>query len=108
MLYYISVLLGFEKYGTMTILLALVLLMFVYVFTYPKYEADQIMATFFGVVYVAVMLSFILLTGNRGKWQVYCLADLPLFPGAVIPVPIAWECSLANTKWHRYCVQRNP
>ena len=74
-LYYISVLLGFEKYGTMTILLALVLLMFVYVFTYPKYEADQIMATFFGVVYVAVMLSFILLTRNleNGKFIVWLI-----------------------------------
>lgn len=74
-LYYISVLLGFEKYGTMTILLALVLLMFVYVFTYPKYKADQIMATFFGVVYVAVMLSFILLTRNleNGKFIVWLI-----------------------------------
>ena len=36
-LYYASLLLGFERYGMMAVLLGLVLLMFVYVFTYPKY-----------------------------------------------------------------------
>ena len=41
-LYYGAVLLDFERYGTMAILTALVLLMFVYVFTYPKYKADQV------------------------------------------------------------------
>lgn len=35
------------------------LLMFAYVFTYPKYKAEQIMAAFFGVFYVAVMLSYV-------------------------------------------------
>ena len=74
-LYYGTVLLDFERYGTMAILIALVLLMFVYVFTYPKYKADQVMATFFGVVYVAVMLSFILLTRNLegGKYIVWLI-----------------------------------
>lgn len=36
-----------------------VLLMFVYVFAFPKYKSDQIMLVFFGMFYVAVMLSFI-------------------------------------------------
>lgn len=45
-LYYASLLLGFERYGMMAVLLGLVLLMFVYVFTYPKYEADQVMSAF--------------------------------------------------------------
>ena len=76
-LYYVSLLLGFERYGTMAILIALILIMFVYVFSYPKYNADQVMATFFGVVYVAVMLSFILLTRNLPDGK----ADLPLFLG---------------------------
>ena len=68
-------LLGFERYGTMAILIALILIMFVYVFTYPKYNADQVMAAFFGVVYVAVMLSFILLTRNLpdGKFIVWLI-----------------------------------
>lgn len=39
-------------------------LMFVYVFTYPRYQAEQVMSAFFGVVYVAVMLSYIYQTRN--------------------------------------------
>ena len=74
-LYYVSLLLGFESYGLMTVLVSLILIMFVYVFTYPKYNAHQIMATFFGVVYVAVMLSFTLLTRNLpdGKFIVWLI-----------------------------------
>ena len=74
-LYYASLLLDFERYGMMAVLLGLVLLMFVYVFTYPKYEADQVMSAFFGIVYVAVMLSFIFLTRNLegGKFIVWLI-----------------------------------
>ena len=74
-LYYVSLLLGFESYGLMTVLVSLILIMFVYVFTYPKYNAHQIMSAFFGVVYVAVMLSFILLTRNLpdGKFNVWLI-----------------------------------
>ena len=59
----------------MAVILSLILLMFVYVFLYPKYQADQIMAAFFGLVYVAVMLSFILLTRNleNGKILVWLI-----------------------------------
>lgn len=74
-LYYVSLLLGFESYGLMTVLVSLILIMFFYVFTYPKYNAHQIMSAFFGVVYVAVMLSFILLTRNLpdGKFIVWLI-----------------------------------
>ena len=41
------------------VMLFLILLMFVYVFTYPKYEAKDVMAIFFGMFYVAVMLSYV-------------------------------------------------
>ena len=37
----------------------LMALMFVYVFTYPKYKTEQMLAVFFGVFYVAVMLSYV-------------------------------------------------
>lgn len=37
----------------------LIILMFVYVFSYPKYEAKDVMAIFFGMFYVAVMLSYV-------------------------------------------------
>ena len=74
-LYYISLLLGFESYGLMAVLVSLILVMFVYVFTYPKYHANQVMAAFVGVVYVAVMLSFILMTRNLpdGKFIVWLI-----------------------------------
>lgn len=74
-MYYGMVFLDFEKYGMMAVILSLVLLMFVYVFLYPKYQADEIMSAFFGLVYVAVMLSFILLTRNleNGKILVWLI-----------------------------------
>ena len=37
----------------------LILLLAVFVFGYPKYHSHQIMATFFGLFYVGVMLSFL-------------------------------------------------
>lgn len=37
----------------------LILLMFVFVFAYPKYHSRQVMAVFFGMFYVAVMLSYV-------------------------------------------------
>ncbi len=44
----------------MVIMLAFLIgLLAVYVFTYPKYNANQIMAAFFGLFYVGVMLSFL-------------------------------------------------
>ena len=51
----------------------LILLMFVFVFAYPKFHADQVMAAFFGVVYVAVMLSFVyqIRTLERGLYLAF-------------------------------------
>lgn len=74
-LFYTAAFIDFERYGTMAVLIALVLLMFVYVFSYPKYRAEQVMAAFFGVIYVAVMLSFIYLTRNlpEGKFIVWLI-----------------------------------
>ena len=61
-LYYGAILAGFERYGMAAVLATLIVLMSVYVFTYPKYRATQVMAAFFGFIYVAVMLSFIYLS----------------------------------------------
>ncbi len=52
------------------------LLMFAYVFTYPKYKTEQIMAAFFGVFYVAVMLSYVyqtrmLVAGAYIVWLIF-------------------------------------
>ncbi len=40
----------------------LIVLMAVYVFTFPRYSAGQVMTVFFGLVYVAVMLSYVFRT----------------------------------------------
>ena len=47
-LYYAAVLLDFERYGVLAIIFGLVMIMFVYVFTYPAYQAVQVMPTLFG------------------------------------------------------------
>lgn len=50
----------FDKQGlAFLVILFLIFLMAVYVFSYPKYVADQVMTVFFGVFYVAVMLSYV-------------------------------------------------
>ena len=74
-LYYLAVLLDFERYGVLAIIFGLVLIMFVYVFTYPAYQAAQVMPALFGIVYVAVMLSFIYLTRclPGGKFHVWLI-----------------------------------
>lgn len=74
-LYYGAVAVDFEKFGTMAMIATLVLIMFVYVFSYPRFKADQVMAVYFGFFYVAVMLSFILLTRNLpdGKFLVWLI-----------------------------------
>ena len=53
--------------------------MAVLVFSYPKYNTQQIMAAFFGVFYVAVMLSYIYLTR--------------MLPGGVFTVWLVFICS---------------
>ena len=74
-LYYIAMKADFGNYGTMAIIISMILILFVYVFGYPKYHAEQLMAAFFGVVYVAVMLSFIYLTRSLpdGKFLVWLI-----------------------------------
>ncbi|MCI7789695.1 MAG: phosphatidate cytidylyltransferase [Lachnospiraceae bacterium] len=49
-------------YFMITVILVLMALMFVYVFSFPKFKANQVMATYFSLIYAPVMLSFIFLT----------------------------------------------
>ena len=64
-----------RKDGVLAIIFGLVMIMFVYVFTYPAYQAVQVMPALFGIVYVAVMLSFIYLTRclPGGKFHVWLI-----------------------------------
>lgn len=58
-IYYMNLRISFIPDMMMFVLGCLVALMFVYVFTYPKYHTEQLLAAFFGVFYVAVMLSYV-------------------------------------------------
>lgn len=58
-LYYCNLRFFFIPDAMMFVIGLLVVLMFIYVFSYPKYDTQQMLAAFFGVFYVSVMLSFI-------------------------------------------------
>ena len=58
-LYYVALLFDLDKWTTAIIILFLIFLLGCYVVRFPKYKVDQMMAGFFGFVYVAVMMSFI-------------------------------------------------
>ena len=45
-----------------SLFLSLILLMSVYVFSFPKFHAHQVMAAYFSLIYAPVMLSFVFLT----------------------------------------------
>lgn len=60
----------------MLLILYLMLLMFAYVFSYPKYNTEQILAAFFGLFYVSLMLSYIYQTrmlpmGAYSVWFIF-------------------------------------
>ena len=57
--YYIALYMGQPLFYLLGITVAFLLAMFVYVFSYPKYKAEQITACLFGMIYLAVMLGFI-------------------------------------------------
>lgn len=75
--YYVYLYLIGDRLSPMVLVMAfLILLLAVYVFTYPKYRADQVMAVFFGLFYVAVMLSYIyqtrcIPTGEYLVWLIF-------------------------------------
>lgn len=48
-----------EQYVIWVAIAALMFLMSVYVFTFPKYKTDQITVAFFGLFYVGIMLSYL-------------------------------------------------
>ena len=72
-LHYILLSLGYSEYTMMNLIIVLIAMMFVYVFSYPKYHAEQVMAAFFGFFYVAVMLSYVyqIRTLERGLYLAF-------------------------------------
>lgn len=57
--YYLDLRFKFCQDNMVIFLAFLILLLAVFVFSYPKYHSHQIMAVFFGLFYVGVMLSFL-------------------------------------------------
>jgi phosphatidate cytidylyltransferase len=57
--YYLNLRFGFLPDDMVLYIGFLTLLMFAFVFAYPKYHTSQIMGAFFGFFYVAVMLSYV-------------------------------------------------
>lgn len=57
--YYLLMIVGLEKYTVPLALAALIALMSVYVFTFPRYEISAVAIAFFSFFYVTVMLSCI-------------------------------------------------
>lgn len=81
--------LGTPNGGLMAVAVGVLLIMAVYVFTFPKYKADEIFCAISGIVYVTVLMSFI--------YQVRMLGD-----GLYI-IPLIFICAWGNDTC-AYCV----
>lgn len=57
--YFALIRFGMTEWITLLTIAFLIVLMAVYVFTYPKYRSEHIMLAFFGLFYVAFMLSYV-------------------------------------------------
>ncbi len=67
-----EVLAFFDRQGLGLLVIAiLIILMAVYVFSYPKYVAEEMMLVFFGIFYVALMLSYVYQTRMIPEEGVY-------------------------------------
>lgn len=76
MVYYGLLFTGRMEMVTALWVLFLVVVMAVYVFTFPKYRTEQVMVTYFGLFYVAVMLSYVYQTrmlpdGGVAVWLIF-------------------------------------
>jgi len=58
-LYYISIVVQWGSMQRMALIMGLVIIMAVYVFAFPRFHSDQVMAAYFAIIYVGVMLSFV-------------------------------------------------
>lgn len=53
---------GNEKYAFLASVLSMMIFMLFYVFSFPKYKTGEMMAAYFGILYVPGMLSFLFFT----------------------------------------------
>ena len=68
--WYVLLALGAEKFYVAGIVCVLLVIMGIYVFSWPKVKAEEAIFAFFPLIYVAVMLSFIYLTRNTGTGRI--------------------------------------
>ncbi len=64
-IYYVTVFIGDTKHMGTFIIAWLMVIMMVFVFSFPKYKAEEVIMAFFGVVYVAILMSFLFLIRER-------------------------------------------
>ncbi|MCR4956012.1 MAG: phosphatidate cytidylyltransferase [Lachnospiraceae bacterium] len=74
--YYLDLKFHFIPDMMMLVIGALMLILAVYVFSFPKYHANQMMAAFLGVIYVGMMISYVYLTrmlpmGSFFVWLIF-------------------------------------
>lgn len=74
-LFYLSLTTQDIMYQMLAIVLAMILILFVYVFTYPKFNANQVMPALFGIIYVSILLSYVYQTRmlEGGKFHVWLI-----------------------------------
>lgn len=60
--YIVTYLVQDTRYSMLLVIMMLIALMFVYVFGFSKYHANQVMNTYFSLIYAPVLLSFVFLT----------------------------------------------
>lgn len=74
-LYYVLLRAGLSQYITILLVGFIMAMMAVYVFTFPKCKTEWITSALFGVVYVAIMLSFVYLVrmGANGAYNVWLI-----------------------------------
>lgn len=74
-LYYAAAYFGDDTFRLMSIVGVFMAEMFFYVISFPKYKAEQIIASIFSFLYAPVMLSFIYLTRNTeyGKYMIWLI-----------------------------------
>ncbi len=57
-MYYLMLFFGVGSWSFTFIIIFMIFILGCYVFSYPKYHANQVMAAFFSLIYVSVMLSY--------------------------------------------------
>lgn len=78
-IYYIILFNKWEQYNQLLFICLLMAIMIVFVFTFPKYQTEQVLMAYFGFFYVAVMMSYIYQIRNMEQgiflvWMVFISA----------------------------------